>query len=239
MAVLLLASARADAGLAVTLKVNNHNVDLIPLFAGSGTPDNNASDKPGFVAVAGFGINVDDTGGLFAPDFFVDALSVFSSKNANQGMLETINWSARYAGQIAVPVVIEVWDLFSVPVTSVGTTLDVSSTFSSVNDNLASPITLDSYLDDQFAGSVEVESASDIPSTQSVEVDTKSYPFELLSRFSFMLKPNSEVSFRAQTSATLVAATTAHAPELASLFAWSAMIGLAGLVYAYRRRRAA
>jgi hypothetical protein len=229
VALLLLATAPASAGLTISLSVNGKNVSLLPITS---HPATNDPDEAGLVVVGGFSYNVD--GG--APDLFVDALSVWSTKDASRGMLETINWSARYAGEVAVPVVIEAWDLFSVPVTTPGTPLDITSTFTSVNGDLSSPITLDSLLDGDVASSVTVESASDIPESETKQANTEKTPFELLSRFSFMLQPNSQISFRAESSAVL-AANTAHAPEPASLLAWSSMLAMAGLVCACKRRR--
>jgi hypothetical protein len=229
---LLLATAPATAGLSVSLTVNGKDVQLLGVGPNSGTPDDNEAHESGLVVVGGFAYNVD--GG--APDFFVDALSVYASKDATRGMLETINWSARYAGEVAVPVVIEVWDLFAVPATTPGTPLDIISSFSYVNSDLSSPITLDSFLDGNLASSVTVNSAADLPESETIEAQTEDSPFELLSRFSFMLKPNSQISFRAESSAVL-AANTAHAPEPASLLAWSSVIAMAGLVCAIKRRR--
>jgi hypothetical protein len=65
------------------------------------------------------------------------------------------------------------------------------------------------------------------------------HPFQLRNRFTFGLRPNDAVAFKAETSAALAASSTAHAPEPASLVAWGSMIALAGLVYACKRRRAA
>jgi hypothetical protein len=233
-AILLWGSVRADAGLTVSLTVNGEHVGLTPLFPNSGTPDNNAASQNGLVMVAGLAFNVDDD---WAPDLFIDTLSVFANKTASEGVLETINVAARVLGSRAVQVVVEVFDDFALPVTVEGTPLEITSSFSYVNPDLSTEIKLESFLDDQALAPVTVNSAADVPKSDSGVLNTEEYPFELRNKFTFWLQPSDAVAFKAETSAALVAGSIAHAPEPASLIAWSSMIALAGLVYACRRRR--
>jgi hypothetical protein len=171
-----------------------------------------------------------------APDLFIDTLSVFANKTASEGVLETINVAARVPGLRAVEVIVEVFDDFALPVTVEGTPLEITSSFSYVNPDLSTPITLESILDDQPLDPVTVNSASQIPKSDSGVLTTEAFPFELRNKFTFSLQPNDAVAFKAETSAALVPSSIAHAPEPASLLAWSSMIALAGLVYVYRRR---
>jgi hypothetical protein len=235
VALLLLATVRADAGLTVSLRVNGEQVALTPLFPNSGTPDNNGASQNGLVMVAGLAFNVDDDS---RPDLFIDTLSVFANKTATEGILETINVAARVLGSRTIDVVVEVFDDFALPVTVEGTPLEVTSSFSYVNPDLTTPITLESFLDGQALDPVVVSSAAEVPTSDSGVLSTLDFPFQLRNRFSFDLRPNDAVAFKAETSAALAASSTAHAPEPASLFAWGSTIALAGLVYACRRRRA-
>jgi hypothetical protein len=231
---LLLASDRADAGLTVSLKVNGEQVALTPLFPNSGTPDTNGASQNGLVMVAGLAFDVDNN---LAPDLFIDTLSVFANKTASEGVLETINVAARVLGSRTVEVVVEVFDVFALPVTVEGTPLEVTSSFSYVNPGLSTPITLQSYLDGQELEPVTVSSEDEVPKSDSGVLETDDYPFELKNTFTFNLRPNDAVAFKAETSAALAAGSIAHAPEPASLVAWGSMIALAGLVYASKRRR--
>jgi hypothetical protein len=117
-------------------------------------------------------------------------------------------------------------------------TLEITSSFSYVNPDLSTPVTLQSSLDGQLLDPVVVSSADEIPKSKTGILNTESFPFELRNRFAFDLRPNDAVAFKAQTSAALTAVSIAHAPELASLLTWSSTMGLIGLVYACRRRRA-
>jgi hypothetical protein len=235
-ALLLLASVRADAGLTVSLTVNGQAVGLTPLFPNSGTPDNNEPSQNGLVMVAGLAFNVDDD---WRPDLFIDTLSVFANKTASEGVLETINVAARVLGSRAVEVIVEVFDDFALPVTVEGTPLEITSSFNYVNPDLSTQIKLESFLDDQALDPVTVSSAAEIPKSDSGVLATEAFPFELRNKFTFWLQPNDAVAFKAETSAALSAGSIAHAPEPASLIAWSSLIALAGLVYACRRRRQA
>jgi hypothetical protein len=234
---LLMASAPATAGLTVSLTVNGNQVSLTPLFPNSGTPDNNDPDQNGLVVVAGLAYNVD---GDSRPDLFIDTLSVFANKTTAEGILETINVVARVLGSQTVEVIVEVFDDFALPVTAPNTPMDITSSFGYVNEDLATQIKMESFLDNQGLDPLIVDSASDIPVSDTGLVTTQDFPFELRNKFTFSLRPNEKVAFKAETSAALAAAgSTAHAPEPASLLAWSFVIALAGLIYTCKRRRRA